>query len=81
MARALDLVEVPIADAVDRTLDTTPDVRKYEVVVPKHLSDSFRHSGVLPPSPVSRWLSAAVAPAPYRRPVPDIIGVGRSLRT
>ena len=49
MAGALDLVEVAIIHAVDGTLNTPPDFRKHEVVVPKHVSEPFRHDGVLPP--------------------------------
>jgi hypothetical protein len=49
MTRTLNLVEVPVPYAVDRTLDATPNIRKREVVVPKHVSHSFRHSGVRPP--------------------------------
>jgi hypothetical protein len=56
MAGALDLVEVAITYAVDGTLDTTPDFRRHEVVVPKHVSEPFRHGGVLPPGLCFRWL-------------------------
>jgi hypothetical protein len=50
VAGALDLIEVPIAYAVNRTLDAPPDIRKQELFVLKHLSEPSRHSGVRPPS-------------------------------
>jgi hypothetical protein len=54
MTRALDLVEVPLAYTIDRTLDATPDFRKLEVVVPKHLSvtvPAWRRTSAQPLSP------------------------------
>jgi hypothetical protein len=67
VTRTLYLVEVPIAYAIDRTLNTTPDIRKHEVVVPKHVSESFRHGGVLPPGLCFQVASTSRASTASRR--------------